>query len=128
MGPLELLARGRTELTRFGGHVTAAHVIDVRPVNDGFRVELSDGSQRTARRVLIATGVPASVGMSDHDRERLNARGITVLAGEPRRVLVTDDRLSGIEFVDGSVIERTVLVAGSSRPICQRLGEAACAH
>lgn len=180
LGPLELLSRGRQELTRFGGQVTLARVIDVRPVNDGFRAELSDGSQRTARRVLIATGVrdelplveglrerwgrdvahcpfchgwevrdesigvlatttraahsallfrelsddvlvivPASVGMSDHDRERLNARGIAVLAGEPRRVLVTDDRLSGIELVDGSVIERTVLVAGS--PVTARL-------
>jgi thioredoxin reductase len=57
VNPLALLERGRAELQRFGGSVTGSSVVSARKTGAGFDVELADGSTRTARRLLIATGL-----------------------------------------------------------------------
>jgi thioredoxin reductase/RimJ/RimL family protein N-acetyltransferase len=43
------------------------------------------------------------------DRERLVARGITVVDGGVRRLVVENDHLTGVELVDGSVVRRTAV-------------------
>nr|WP_083975950.1 NAD(P)/FAD-dependent oxidoreductase [Herbidospora sakaeratensis] len=52
--PAELLARGRAEVERYGGHVTTGSVVGVTP---GFTVTLADGRQVGARRLLVTTGL-----------------------------------------------------------------------
>ena len=59
--PLDLLAAGRAELTRYEGvAVESGTVISATPVDDdsmGFEVELESGERHTARRILVATGL-----------------------------------------------------------------------
>lgn len=55
--PLELLARGRVEVERYGVDVRDGRAVGARRVGDGFQVELADGSTVTARRVLVTTGL-----------------------------------------------------------------------
>ncbi len=43
------------------------------------------------------------------ERERMTARGVRIVDGEVVRLVVTDDRLTGVELVDGQVIERTAV-------------------
>jgi thioredoxin reductase len=51
------------------------------------------------------------------DRERLEARGIGVVDGEVRRLVVERDQLTGVELADGRVVERTALfIRPSLRP------------
>lgn len=57
INPLALLERGRAELEGFGGSVTRATVVAARATGAGFTVDLTDGGSRTARRLLIATGL-----------------------------------------------------------------------
>lgn len=57
VNPLALLQRGRDELESFGGAITRATVVAARATVAGFAVELNDCSTRTARRLLIATGL-----------------------------------------------------------------------
>ena len=54
--PRELLAAGRRELEAYGGRVLAGRVVDARPVEGGFEVQLADGGTLTARRLLLAGG------------------------------------------------------------------------
>ena len=59
--PLDLLAAGRAELTRYGdvvvesGTVASAMPLDTDAI--GFEVELESGERHTARRMLLATGL-----------------------------------------------------------------------
>jgi thioredoxin reductase len=55
--PAELLARGRDEVRRYGGHVVTGEVTTVVRDADGFAVTLADGRSVRARRLLVATGL-----------------------------------------------------------------------
>ncbi|WP_211240818.1 NAD(P)/FAD-dependent oxidoreductase [Hamadaea tsunoensis] len=59
--PAELLATGRGEVRRYGGHVVRAAVDAVHRDGDGsgagFVVALADGRTVRARRILVATGL-----------------------------------------------------------------------
>jgi thioredoxin reductase len=69
MPPLQFNACGRAELTRYGIEVMTCGVTGARPLDDGYRVSLADGTERDARFLLIATGViddlPAVTGFDD---------------------------------------------------------------
>ncbi|MFI5832680.1 NAD(P)/FAD-dependent oxidoreductase [Micromonospora sp. NPDC051300] len=55
--PAELLARGRDEVRRYGGHLLAAEVEAVSRDGTGFDVTLADGRRVRAGQVLVATGL-----------------------------------------------------------------------
>lgn len=55
--PSELLARGREEVRRYGGHVIDAAVVAASRRDGGFEVALDDGRTIRARRILVTTGV-----------------------------------------------------------------------
>ncbi|MEH0826671.1 MULTISPECIES: NAD(P)/FAD-dependent oxidoreductase [unclassified Micromonospora] len=55
--PAELLARGRDEVRRYGGHLTEGRVETVNRDGDGFEVALADGRRIRAGHVLVATGL-----------------------------------------------------------------------
>lgn len=61
--PTELLGRGRAEVRRYGGEVVSGEVRTVRhdehgcPGSASFVVELADGRQTRARRLLVTTGL-----------------------------------------------------------------------
>lgn len=55
--PLELLRIGREQLRPYGVEVLDAEVTDAFREGDGFTVVLEEGSRRSARRLLLATGV-----------------------------------------------------------------------
>ncbi|HEU4568088.1 MAG TPA: NAD(P)/FAD-dependent oxidoreductase [Marmoricola sp.] len=55
--PAELLARGREEVRRYGGHVVSGEVSSVSRDDAGFVVVLADGRSTRARRLLVATGL-----------------------------------------------------------------------
>ncbi|MFC4049722.1 NAD(P)/FAD-dependent oxidoreductase [Actinomadura syzygii] len=60
--PAELLARGRAEVRRYGGHAVRGAVALVEARDDGeddgaFTVVLADGAALRARRLLVATGL-----------------------------------------------------------------------
>ena len=60
--PRELLATGRDEVRRYGGHVVDGRVEAATPVPDegggiGFEVTLADGRSVRARRLLVTTGL-----------------------------------------------------------------------
>ncbi|UYN84412.1 MAG: NAD(P)/FAD-dependent oxidoreductase [Microcella sp.] len=57
ISPLALLERARGELEGFGGTISRATVVAARPTGATFTVDLDDGGTRTARRLLIATGL-----------------------------------------------------------------------
>jgi thioredoxin reductase len=47
--------------------------------------------------------------LSSAERVQLRARGIQIVRGEVARLVVEDDRLTGVELVDGRVIARTAV-------------------
>ncbi|MEU8261638.1 NAD(P)/FAD-dependent oxidoreductase [Micromonospora sp. NPDC048999] len=57
LSPLELLKRGRDEVTRYGGEIISAEVSDVSGTSLGFAVMMRDGGVLHGRRLLIATGL-----------------------------------------------------------------------
>jgi thioredoxin reductase len=57
LGPLELLARGRDEVSRYGGEIVSGEVTGVASTADGFAVTLGNGEVLPCRRLLIATGL-----------------------------------------------------------------------
>lgn len=57
VSPAELLARGRAEVIGYGGEIVDGEVVNVSRVEDGFSVELGDGTLLRGRRLLIATGL-----------------------------------------------------------------------
>ncbi|MER7705205.1 NAD(P)/FAD-dependent oxidoreductase [Kitasatospora sp. NPDC097605] len=58
--------------------------------------------QWSADVVLLAH----TLELSADDRARLAARGVRVVEGELKRVVVTDDRLRGVELADGTAVPR----------------------
>ena len=54
MPPADLLAAGRSEVSRYGVELIEGEVVGLRP---GFAAELAEGRVLEARRVLVATGV-----------------------------------------------------------------------
>ncbi len=70
MPPSELLAKGRGEVTGYGGHLVHGAVTDVVPDgSNGFWVLLTSGTRIRARRLLVTTGLtdelPDIPGLSD---------------------------------------------------------------
>jgi thioredoxin reductase len=57
MPPLELLRIGRLEVQGYGGEIVEGEVASLTRHHDGFRVTLGDGRVRSARRLLVATGL-----------------------------------------------------------------------
>ncbi|MFF5208875.1 NAD(P)/FAD-dependent oxidoreductase [Streptosporangium sp. NPDC000396] len=58
MAPREFVATGRDELTRYGGTLVRASVIDARRASDGtFELRLADDRALRARSVLVTTGL-----------------------------------------------------------------------
>ncbi|MET7639144.1 NAD(P)/FAD-dependent oxidoreductase [Streptomyces sp. NPDC005438] len=55
--PLELLRRGREEVTSYGARIATARVEEVRRHRGGFRVRVEGGEHTTARRLLVTTGL-----------------------------------------------------------------------
>ncbi len=55
--PAELLARGREEVSRYGGHLLTGEVTGAARHGDGFLVTLGDGTCVRARRLLVTTGL-----------------------------------------------------------------------
>jgi thioredoxin reductase/SAM-dependent methyltransferase len=55
--PLQLLAIGREEVARYGGHVISGRAAEVDRDGKAFVVTLEDGSCERARRVLVTTGL-----------------------------------------------------------------------
>ena len=68
--PQELLARGREEVTRYGGRIVSRVVTSAIRDGDRFAITLADGSVYRARRVLVATGLrdvlPDIPGLAEH--------------------------------------------------------------
>jgi len=172
VGPTELLARGREEVTGYGGEILAGQVSDVASVAEGFAVTLRDGGVLRARRLLIATGlvdelpdipglrerwgrdvlhcpychgwevrdsrigVLATGPMSVHqtlmfrqwggnvrfahghdldagDRAKLEALGISVIAGAVSRLEISEDGVSGVRMNDDRVVDVEVVAVAS---------------
>jgi thioredoxin reductase len=57
VSPRELLARGRREVTGYGGELLSADVTGITTTAEGFTAKLDDGRVLTPRRLLIATGL-----------------------------------------------------------------------
>lgn len=57
ISPAELLARGRDEVTGYGGEIISAEVSEVSAAPEGFSVRIRNGVVLLARRLLIATGL-----------------------------------------------------------------------
>ena len=70
LAPSEYAARGRAEVTGYGGQVIDGRVVGVEHTDDGFAVQLGDGTRLSGRAVLAATGIrdelPAVPGLADH--------------------------------------------------------------
>jgi thioredoxin reductase len=69
MPPSELLERGRSEVRSYGGHVVSAEVVDATREDGAFLLELADGRDVHARRLLVASGLvdrlPDVPGLAD---------------------------------------------------------------
>ncbi|MFE2378222.1 NAD(P)/FAD-dependent oxidoreductase [Streptomyces sp. NPDC059398] len=102
ISPAELLTRGRAEVREHGGRILEGRVLTAghRPAGD-FRLGLADGSEVTAGRLLVTTGLtdelPAVPGLADRwGREVLHCpychgwavrdRPIGILASGPMAV------------------------------------------
>ncbi|MFI1912680.1 NAD(P)/FAD-dependent oxidoreductase [Nocardia sp. NPDC020380] len=57
MSPIELLERGRAEVTSYGGELTTGEVVSAERTGDEFTVTLSDGRTVRARRLLVTSGL-----------------------------------------------------------------------
>lgn len=55
--PQELLAIGRDDVKAYGVEIVSGTVTDVYRADAGFRVDLADDQPRSARRVLVTTGL-----------------------------------------------------------------------
>ncbi|MGH3544487.1 MAG: NAD(P)/FAD-dependent oxidoreductase [Mycobacteriales bacterium] len=52
------------------------------------------------------------IALTGQERERLTARGIAIVVGEVARLVADDDRLSGVELADGTVVPRAAVFVG----------------
>jgi thioredoxin reductase len=99
--PLDLLADGRREIEGYGGRCETGTVLDVEAIDDGFVVATEDGRRRTARRLLVATGLrddlPAIPGLREQwgrgvvvcpycDGYEVRDRRIAVIATAPMSI------------------------------------------
>jgi len=50
--------------------------------------------------------------LADADREKMEARGTRIVEEKVRRLVTADDRLTGVELEDGTIVARTALFAG----------------
>lgn len=66
--------------------------------------------QLTADVVLLTHTGPAPTA---EQSEQLAARGVRVVDGRVERLVVEDDRLTGVRLADGSVVERSALVVAT---------------
>lgn len=57
IAPAQLLARGREEVTGYGGQVVNGRVVSAARDEDGFTVTFEDGRSVGARRLLVTTGL-----------------------------------------------------------------------
>lgn len=57
MAPAELLARGRTEVRGYGGHIVSGEITGAIREDGEFLLELADGRTVRARRLLVTTGL-----------------------------------------------------------------------
>ncbi|MBB1260558.1 NAD(P)/FAD-dependent oxidoreductase [Streptomyces alkaliterrae] len=69
ISPLELLRRGREEVTAYGGRVVPGRVTGVHRDDKAFAVTTEDGRRARARRLLVTTGLvdelPAVPGLAE---------------------------------------------------------------
>lgn len=70
MSPADFLVVGRAEARSFGARVVDGAVTAITRSAEGFRMELTDGSALTARRVLVATGLVDELPDVEGLRER----------------------------------------------------------
>jgi thioredoxin reductase len=57
VSPTELLALGRAEVERYGGTIWHGEARAARKAADGFEIDLEDGRQVRARRLIVTTGL-----------------------------------------------------------------------
>lgn len=57
LNPADLVSRGRAEVEHYGGVLRDGIVTDVTDIPDGVLVQLADGSEVTARALVVATGM-----------------------------------------------------------------------
>ncbi|GGL87188.1 thioredoxin reductase [Streptomyces fumigatiscleroticus] len=69
-----------------------------------------------SKDVTLFLHTVAEEELSDDDLRRLAAAGVKVVPGEVARLVVEDDRLTGVELADGTVHERSVVFV-SPRPL-----------
>jgi thioredoxin reductase len=168
--PSELLVIGRGEVASYGVEFVDGTVARIAARPDGrFDLTTATGTTRTARRVLVTTGLrdhapdvpgvaerwgrdvlhcpychgyevrdqalgvlggtpgavqhallirqwsanvtyfPHTTEPTDAEREQLTARGIDIVDGSVSRLVVEDDRLSGVELADGRFVARAAV-------------------
>lgn len=61
--------------------------------------------QWSADLIFFANGME----VADADREKMEARGTQIVPGRVRRLVIADDRLTGVELEDGTIIARTAI-------------------
>jgi thioredoxin reductase len=71
--PGDLLAAGRAEVAGSGGEVRSGEALAARAEDDGFVVDLADGSSVRARRLLVTTGLVDELPELPGLRERWGA-------------------------------------------------------
>ncbi len=80
------------------------------------RLGVLGGSPAASQHALLVRQWSADVvyfahtsAVTTEEREQLNARGIPIVEGEVARLTVEDDRLRGVELIDGRAIARDAL-------------------
>jgi alkyl hydroperoxide reductase subunit AhpF len=116
VSPAELLARGRAEVTGYGGEIIAGEVTAVSTAPEGFAVKImTNGGGLRARRLLIATGLVDELPEIPGLRERW---GREVIHCPYCHGWEVRDRLIGVLVVPGPVVR---LEAGHDHALGVRL-------
>lgn len=136
INPLELLERGRSEAASYGAHIVDTNVTSASASGDGgFSVRLDDGSTIQTGQLILATG-PMSVMKAllfrqlserisflsngiqfpDDQLDQLTAAGISTIQGEVDSVVITDDRLTGVQLHDAGEVSLDALAVPTSTP------------
>ncbi|MFD5555489.1 NAD(P)/FAD-dependent oxidoreductase [Streptomyces sp. NPDC127068] len=93
-------------------HCPYCHAHEVRDQPLGV---LGTGQGAVAQALLVRQWSPDVVlfahtlRLSEDDRERLDARGVRIVAGEVKALTSEDGRLSGVELADGRAVPRTAV-------------------
>lgn len=111
-------------------HCPYCHGYEVRDQPLGI---LGGATEEVAHALLIrqwsadVTLFPHADALSAEQEETLTARGVRIVKGEVRRMVVEDDRLVGVQLVDGRMIPRTaVFVRPRFRPNTALLTDLGC--